>query len=135
MFESVFGADMPLWVRFTIAGCLFGLIVVGIGVFIRWAFKFPRTKKYAQLPPPPVRIAHIVESVESGGGVASAAVLLVIASAGSAFMFLSSTTILQEIAALLVWTGNGVFWGVIMITASLSRRRTYIVYRDVGPSE
>jgi hypothetical protein len=51
------------------------------------------------------------------------------------FVFLNSSTVLQEISALLMWSGNGIFWGVIMITAALGRKRTYVVYRDVAPAE
>ena len=83
-----------------------------------------------------MQIAHIVEqSVESSTEVGVAAMLLLVASAVSGLFYLNATTVLQEIEAVLIWSGNGIFWGVFMIVAALGRRRTYIVYRDVAPTE
>jgi hypothetical protein len=133
MLDNFFGADMPVALRFGIVFFVVVLIIVGISAALR-VFREPRTDKFVR-PPPPVQIAHMVETIESSGGVAAAAICLLIASAISFFIFLHSSTVLQEISALLMWSGNGIFWGVIMITAALGRKRTYIVYRDVAPAE
>jgi hypothetical protein len=130
MLENLFSASTPLAVRFILA--LLGVIVViGILAFAGRVFSKPRV-----LPLPPVQIANIIEqAVESSGGVASAAVLLIIFSVVSAIDYFAATTVFEQIVALLIWIGNGIFWGVIMIVAALGRRRTYIVYRDAVPTE
>lgn len=132
MLENLFGADTSI--RFGIIIIVVVLFVVGLGAASRFLSK-SRTNEYLQPPPAPVQIAHIVETIESSGGGAFAAICMLIASAISFFVYLNSTTILQEISALLIWSGNSIFWGVIMIVAALGRKRTYIVYRDVAPTE
>lgn len=131
--DNLFGADLPVAVRFAIGFFVVVLVIVGVSAALRF-FREPRAEKFVR-PPPPVQIAHMVETIESSGGVAAAAICLLIASAISFFTFLHSSTVLQEISALLMWSGNGIFWGVIMIVAALGRKRTYIVYRDVAPAE
>jgi hypothetical protein len=133
MLENLFGADMPAAVRF---GLVFLVVILFIGGLYGLArfFREPQPNKFIQLSPP-VQIAHMVETIEGSGGVAAAAICLLIASAISFFVFMHSSTVLQEISALLMWSGNGIFWGVIMITAALGRKRTYVVYRDVAPAE
>jgi hypothetical protein len=136
MLENFFGADMPVAVRFAIAFFAVVLLVIGLGAASRFLSK-PRANERLQPPPAPapVQIAHMVETIEGGGGVGVAALFLVISSVASFFIFLHSSTVLQEISALLIWSGNSIFWGVIMIVAALGRKRTYIVYRDVAPAE
>ena len=133
MFEALFGADMPPAVRFGAPFLAVVLLIVVLSAAARF-FREPRADTFLR-PPPPVQIAHMVETIESSGGVAAAAICLLIASAISFFIFFHSSTVLQEISALLIWSGNGIFWGVIMIVAALGRKRTYIVYRDVAPTE
>jgi hypothetical protein len=41
----------------------------------------------------------------------------------------------QQIVALLIWIGNGIFWGVLIIAGTISRTRTYIVYSDIPPPQ
>jgi hypothetical protein len=134
MLDNLLGADLPVAVRFAVAFVVVALVIVGLATGSRFLSK-PRANEYLKPPPAPVQIAHMVERIESSGGVAAAAICLLIASAISFFVFLNSSTVLQEISALLMWSGNGIFWGVIMITAALGRKRTYVVYRDVAPAE
>jgi len=133
MLDNLFSAELPVPVKFAIAFVVVVLVIVGVTARLRF-FREPRADRFVR-PPPPVQIAHMVETIESSAGVALAAICLLIASAISFFVFLHSSTVLQEISALLMWSGNGIFWGVIMITAALGRRRTYVVYRDVAPAE
>ncbi len=131
MFESLFGAQMPLAVRFFLAFLVVLAVSIGLIFLVALAFKTRRTK-----PPPPVQIASIIElGAGSSSAVGLAAVLLVISSLASGFVYLNATTVFQEIVALLMWIGSDVFWGVIMIVSAVGRERTYIVYRDVASTE
>jgi hypothetical protein len=129
MLENLFSADM----RFAAAFLVVVLFIAGLFVAARF-FRDQRADTFVR-PPAPVQIAHMVETIEGGGGVVAAAICLLIASAISFFVYLHSSTVLQEISALLIWSGNSIFWGVIMIVAALGRKRTYVVYRDVAPAE
>lgn len=132
--ENVFGADMPVAVRFGLAFLLVTLFIASLYGAARF-FREPQPNKFVQ-PPPPVQIAHMIEeNMNDGGGVGAAALMLFIFSIVAMFTYYGATTVFQEIVALLIWIGNGVFWGVIMIVAALGRKRTYIVYRDVAPAE
>jgi predicted membrane protein len=134
MLQNFFSADLPVAVRFAAVFVVVVLVIVGLATGSRFLSK-PRASEYLQPPPAPVQIAHMVETIEGGGGVGVAALFLVIASVISFIIFLNSSTVLQEISALLIWSGNSIFWGVIMIVAALGRKRTYVVYRDVAPAE
>lgn len=50
----------------------------------------------------------------------------------SAGMYTSATTILQQIAALLIRIGNNTFWGIFIIAGEIGRKHTHIVYSDIA---
>ncbi len=127
MFETLFGAEMPLAVRFFLAF----LIVLGLIGAAAWAvWRLVGTVK----PPPPIRIARIVDQTPSTGrgGVFDGVLMtfLIIFSLVSATRYYTAETVFQQIAAPLMWIGNGVFWGVVIIATAVLQPRTYIVYRE-----
>ncbi len=142
MFETLFGAEMPLAVRFFLAF----LIVLGLIGAAAWGvWRLLGTVKPPPVkPPPPFRIARIVDDQTPGlwsrhprlavvlHGVAMGVpvTFLIIFSLVSATSYYTAETVFQQIAALLMWIGNGVFWGVIMVVTAVLQPRTYIVYRE-----
>lgn len=79
-----------------------------------------------------VHAAKIVVIQKRGGGVVVLGVIQVLATIACLFHFIATDTVLQEIAVLLLWVGNGVFWGSFMIVSAISERHTYLVYSDIA---
>jgi hypothetical protein len=85
---------------------------------------------------PPIEIARIVESgVVHNTGAGGIGLFLLIFSAISVLKYFAAETVNQQIVALLLWIGNGVFWGSLMLVATISRGKTSTVYRDQAPAE
>ncbi len=136
MFETLFGAEMPLAVRFSLAFLLVLALIGGAAWGVR---KIGAPPPPPPPPPPTVRIARIVDDLTPGLGGSTRRVsvvygvlmtILIIFSLVSATSYYTAETVFQQIAALLMWIGNGVFWGVIMIVTAVLQPRTYIVYRE-----
>ena len=60
--------------------------------------------------------------------------MLAIFTVGAFFSYMSATTVLQQIAALLIWIGSSTFWGLFIIGGLLARRHTHLVYSDLAMS-
>ena len=85
---------------------------------------------------PPIEIARIVESgVVHNTGAGGIGLFLLIFSAISMLKYFAAETVNQQIVALLLWIGNGVFWGSFMVTAAISRGKISTVYRDQAPAD
>ncbi len=109
----------------------FAVIVVVAGLFMlarRSGKIMPR-----DVPLPPVEIAKIVDP-RTAGGAGVGGIFLLIFSAYCIFKYLSAETFNEQIVALLLWIGNGVFWGSLTIAAVISGGRTSVVYRDQVPA-
>jgi hypothetical protein len=128
MFESLFGSEMPLAVRFILAFVIVSALIAGFVAIMIFAFRAPRIAP----PVPSVQIAHITEHVVFSGGGAFAVAMLFLSNVALTITYLSVTNVLQQNVALLSWIGWNILWG---IGAIIGRRRTYIVYRDVPPTE
>jgi hypothetical protein len=112
------------------------LIVVAIVAVLFAIDRYSRkTRGVAEgYPLPPVQIAKIIDPGTIGearvGGIA-----LLIFTVICLFKYFSADTFNGQIVALLLWIGNGVFWGAFMIVAAVSSGRTSLVYRDQVPAE
>ena len=126
MFETFFGAEMPLAIRFALAAFIF---LVLAGVIFGVVRLFNKAKDGG---PPPVQIAHITEHIMFSGGGAFAVLMLVLFNIALGITFIAVPNVLQQIVAVLSWIGWNILWG---IGAIIGRRRTYMVYRDAQPTE
>jgi hypothetical protein len=110
------------------------LIVVAIVAVLFAIDRYSKkTRGVEGYPLPPVQIAKIIDPGTVGearvGGIA-----LLIFSVICLFKYFSADTFNGQIVALLLWIGNGVFWGAFMIVAAVSGGRTSVVYRDQVPA-
>lgn len=109
------------------------LVIAYTGVRI-----FRKTRADKHVPPnrQPSQIAHIVEQkVSQDSGAGGAGLLLIIFSAISLYKYFTAETFNQQIVALLLWIGNGIFWGVFFVGMLISHARTSTIYRDLPPAE
>lgn len=85
-----------------------------------------------------VQIAHLIERPPSNASDGYVVALLILGLIGfsllSCFRYFTATNASDQIIALLMWIGNCAFWGIFILCFVMSRTRTYVVYRDIGPS-
>jgi hypothetical protein len=84
---------------------------------------------------PPVEIARITEQeVDQNAGAGVAGVCLLIFTGIALFKYFAAENVYQQMVALLLWIGNGVFWGVFLLARMVAAGRISIVYRDANPA-
>jgi hypothetical protein len=114
-----------------------GLVFLGAIVVLAILVAIARASKNAgsdHIRLPPVQIAKIVDPGTAGGaGVGGVALLLF--TVYCLFKYFAAETLNEQIVALLLWIGNGVFWGSLTIAAVISGGKTSIVYRDQVAAE
>lgn len=114
----------------------FAAVVLGLVISIFAGARAIRRSGRAEDPFPQMEIARIVDNGivrQSAAGVSG--MILVICSVISMVKYFAAQTSDQQIVALLLWIGNGVFWGSLMLAAMISSGRTSTVFRDTAPAE
>ena len=114
---------------FTFVFFLF-VLLAALSLIGRWVWlNHHRIKQ--QSPAPPIQFARVV--AEYGGSAGTGfGVMMIIFSLVSGIQYFTSTTVLQEMSALLLWIGSNTFWGIFLIATVIDRRQTYVVYSDLA---
>jgi hypothetical protein len=116
-----------------------GLTVLVVIVVIAILFASARASRKSESEEallPPVEIARIVDpGIIRNSAAGGSALILVIVSAVSIFKYFGAQTVNEQIVALLLWIGNGVFWGAFMLGAIISSGKTSVVYREPALTE
>jgi hypothetical protein len=109
------------------------LLVLLFVLFVVIVVPFARQWWWNEAKEVPIQFAKvIVEHAGSSAGVGVAGLMLLIFSFVSAGEFFSATTVLQQIAALLLWIGSSTFFGIFIIAGTIVRKQTYIVYSELA---
>jgi hypothetical protein len=77
-----------------------------------------------------VPFAKIIDEADGSAAAGLGGLMLAIFSLISFMQFATATTVLQEIAALLIWIGSNTLCGIFIIGGLLARRQTH-VYSDL----
>ncbi len=76
-------------------------------------------------------VAKIIDEADGSAVAIFGGLMLAIFSFGAFASFMGATTVLQEIAALLIWIGSSTFWGLFIIGGLLARKQMHLVYSDL----
>jgi len=90
-------------------------VVLGVIALLYWLF-FRRHAPSESLP-------SVIKGETLGVGGILATVMLLFSSLVSWLVYISADTIFEQIASLLMWIGNCVFWGIFIVVSAISRTR------------
>lgn len=107
-----------------------GLIILFAGL----VFQNVRGKRFKDPEPRSTEIATIVErEPKRDGALAAGGLMLICSTIYCLFRYFAAETIDQQIVALLLWIGNGIFWGALIISNAVLIARTSTVLRTDQP--
>ena len=90
-------------------------VVLGVIALLYWLL-FRRHSPAESLP-------SAIKGETLGVGGILATVMLLFSSLVSWLVYISADTIFEQIAALLMWIGNCVFWGIFIIVSAIHTRK------------
>jgi len=102
-------------------------VVLGVIALLYWLFFRPHS--------PPGALPSIIKGKTLGVGGILATALLLFFSLFSWLVYISADTIFEQIAALLMWIGNCVFWGIFIVVSALSHTRANNVEHQGDPTK
>jgi hypothetical protein len=73
--------------------------------------------------PPAESLPSVIKGETLGVGGILATVMLLFSSLVSWLVYISVDTIFEQIAALLMWIGNCVFWGIFIVVSAIHTRK------------
>lgn len=95
--------------------CYSVAVVLGVIALLYWLF-FRRHSPAESLP-------SAIKGETLGVGGILATVMLLFSSLVSWLVYISADTIFEQIAALLMWIGNCVFWGIFIVVSAIGHTR------------
>ena len=90
-------------------------VVLGVIAVLYWLL-FRRHSAAESLP-------SVIKGETLGVGGILATVMLLFSSLVSWLVYISADTIFEQIAALLMWIGNCVFWGIFIVVSAVGHTR------------
>lgn len=85
---------------------------------------------------PQIEIARIVEpNLVQRASVGFLGLILFAFTVVSFLKYFTADTVYQQMVALLLWIGNSIFWGVLLLANLISQGRTSTIYRDETPND
>jgi hypothetical protein len=90
-------------------------VILGVVALLYWLFFRPHS--------PPEELPSAIKGQTLGVGGILATVLLLFSSLFSWLVYMSADTIFEQIAALLMWIGNCVFWGIFIVVSAIAYTR------------